>query len=105
MPSDDDVYVNAGDSYADTDYQPEPPKEQVNAEKEERAIARANAPIMESIDAWFLEAIRSADSVSNIDLESTVSVDSQLLAYQHLKKLLIAQRESWSQFVPERSDG
>jgi hypothetical protein len=104
VPTDDDVYVNDGSSYDNGEYYPQPDKDQVVAEREEAAVTSANYPIMGSVADWFAAAIKSCDSVDNIKLESKVPVEAQLLAYQHLKKLLSAKALEWDEFVPEPSD-
>ena len=95
QPSDDDIYVNAGDSY-DTTFYPDVPQERIEEESHEKAIRAASYPIMDELADWWKDMIESCDDIHNISVTEmtlndvkysrTVSIEAQVLAYQLLKE-------------------
>lgn len=107
QPNDDDIYVNAGDSY-DTTYYPAPPVERVEEEQAEKAIRAASYPIMDSLADWWKDMISSCDDIHNISVTEmtindvkysrTISIEAQVLAYQLLKEKLIEKYDMFQGF-------
>lgn len=107
QPHDDDVYVNAGDSY-DTTYYPEAPEEQQEEERHEKMIRAASYPIMDDLADWWKDMIEGCDDIHNIamtemtinDVKYTraVSIEAQVLAYQLLKEKLIEKYQMFQGF-------
>jgi hypothetical protein len=114
MHADDDVYLNAGDSYdAPGVYYPkqaEPTEEELQA----RAAMVQSYPIMASVYEWFEMQIDGADSIQNIKMQSMtvngvkysreVSIEAQVLAFQLLKDMLIEKQAEFKTFAPESDD-
>lgn len=110
QPSDDDLYVNAGDSYNTPvgEYYPAPPAERVEEERQERAIKAASYPIMDDLADWWKAMIDGCDDIHNIamtdmtvnDVKYTrsVSIEAQVLAYQIVKEKLIEKYQLFQNF-------
>jgi len=79
----DDMYPNDGSFY-----QPIVPKEIEQANKEEQSIAKQSLPIIDEIVEWFDKQIQESEKLTNIDVESKVPVQAQIIALQELSRLL-----------------
>lgn len=69
-------------------YQPIVPKEIEQANKEEQSIAKQSLPIIDEIVEWFDKQIQESEKLTNIDVESKVPVQAQIIALQELSRLL-----------------
>lgn len=79
----DDMYPNDGSFY-----QPVVPKEIEQANKEEQNVAKQSLPIIDEIVEWFDRQIQESEKLTNIDVESKVPVEAQIIALQELSRLL-----------------
>lgn len=69
-------------------YQPVVPKEIEQANKEEQNVAKQSLPIIDEIVEWFDRQIQESEKLTNIDVESKVPVEAQIIALQELSRLL-----------------
>lgn len=69
-------------------YQPIVPKEIEQANKEEQNVAKQSLPIIDEIVEWFDKQIQESEKLTNIDVESKVPVQAQIIALQELSRLL-----------------
>lgn len=108
--SDDDVYVNAGDSYdAPGAYYPDAPEGQSERINEAKAIKSASYPVLPKLAQWFDDQVKSCDNLNNIQVDAltvngvkyqrTVSVEAQVLAYRLLRDLLSTKAHEFKQFA------
>mgnify|MGYP006358625317 CR=1 FL=1 len=79
----DDMYPNDGSFY-----QPVVPKEIEQANKEEQNVAKQSLPIIDEIVEWFDRQIQESEKLTNIDVESKIPVQAQIIALQELSRLL-----------------
>jgi hypothetical protein len=109
--SDDDLYVNAGDSY-DTTYYPEEDMAVREAEVSQKALQAASFPILGDVAEWFEYQIKGCDNLDNIQfdrqningisVDRKLSVEAQVLAYRLLKELLSDKYDQFREFKHER---
>lgn len=105
----DELYTNDGQSFADEYF--DVPEERKEAEKSEAAEKAASYPALQSIEAWFKEQIALCDSIDNIQtrvaeingvkVESKISIEAQVYAYQLLKQLLTDKHSQYQEFAKE----
>lgn len=69
-------------------YQPVVPKEIEQANKEEQNVAKQSLPIIDEIVEWFDRQIQESEKLTNIDVESKIPVQAQIIALQELSRLL-----------------
>lgn len=110
--SNDDIYVNDGETFVDSAYYPAPPTDRVEAEVTEASIKAASYPIMGAVADWFIDAVAECDNLDNIETHAmtingvkvgrTMSIEVQVLAYQLLKQLLMDKCTEFNQFATER---
>lgn len=106
--SNDDVYVNDGETYQDTAYYPTEPQEQKESQAHDAGIKAASYPIMPELAEWFQTAITDCDNIHNIQVTAMtvngvqysrqISVEAQVLAYQLLKEKLQEKAEEFAKF-------
>jgi hypothetical protein len=102
MATDDSMmYPQDGSSY-DTTYAPGIPAERKEEESKEAAVIAASYPIIEKNAQWFHDAAMNSMDISNIDVNSKVPVESQVIAFQHLQNLLIAKAREYQDYMGEQ---
>jgi hypothetical protein len=107
--SDDDVYVNEGNSYDSGIYYPDAPKEQTEEIAETQGKKAASYPILAELEQWFREQIDYAKDLNNIETarvningstySRSVSVEGQVLAHQLLSKMLSDKYHEFEDFA------
>ncbi len=75
-----------------TFYQPEIPEERQEVEQAEKSFLREALPVMDELLSWFDKQADECDRLSILDMESKVPVESQIIAYRELAKLLRAKK-------------
>lgn len=68
------------------------PEERLLADNEERAMVTGAIPLLNDIIAWFDDKIAWADSIGSLNTESSTPVESQIIARQILREMLISKR-------------
>lgn len=103
--SSDDLYVNDGASY-DTDFTgiSDMPAERVEEEAKVKAIIAASYPVMAQVADWFHEEAMAAMDISNINLESKVPVEAQVLAFQLYQTKMIEKAKEFADYRSEKDD-
>jgi hypothetical protein len=115
QPTDDDIYVNAGDDMAPNGvFYPGEPAEQKQEEREQHAKIAQSLPIMDDVADWFRDAIIECDNLDNIKIDELVidgityrrqiSVEAQILAHQLLKSLLGQKLLEFDEFGKHRHE-
>lgn len=109
--TDDDIYVNAGDSYDTGTQYYDVPAEQKEEEIKEAAIKAASYPILGDVADWFEAQINQCESIENIQFDVTtiqgitvdrkISVEAQVLAYRMLRQLLDDKYQEFKDFRRE----
>lgn len=109
--NDDDIYLNAGDSY-DTAYYPDQVDEvREQAETKQREMA-VSYPVMGAIADWFEACIAACDNLDNVVFDMTViggvpvdrkvSIEAQVLAMKLLKEKMVEKYGEFEEFRNER---
>lgn len=107
--ADDDIYVNNGDTYVSTDYQPEPfqtvqQKEQLS---HDQAIKAASYPIMADVADWFDTQIDGCDSRRTINAYAAAKgyqpnqLEDVARAFDIVRELLEAKSLEFTEFRRE----
>lgn len=101
MPSqaNDDIYVNAGDSF-DTTYYPDP---KVNEEIEETEQVKqgnraASYPVMDEVADWFKREVEEAPDIFNIDPDNGFSIEAQVYGLQLYQKKMIEKAHEFDEW-------
>lgn len=64
------------------------PEDQAMANAKERSEALEVLPFLQDVIDWFAKQAVEAEKLTNLDLESQVPVESQVMAYKLLSELL-----------------
>lgn len=78
-----DLYPNDGNFF-----QPEVPEEVVTDNQKEKETAQRSLPVMKELMQWFDAQILEAGKLTNIDTTSSVPIESQVIAFQEVIRLL-----------------
>lgn len=104
MATDDDLYLNNGETYQDAAYYPDQPEERTETEQHEAAILAASYPIMGDVYSWFKENIDACDSRRNIIAYATshdYDIEDCARAFDIVRELLEAKSQDFEQFRKE----
>lgn len=106
--SDDDVYVNSGESYVGGAYYPGEPEERKEIEQQQAAERTGPIEVLQGIYNWFDQQIKDCDNIHNIEVNEMtvngvkfsrkVSVEAQVLALQLLKERFVEKRDEFKQY-------
>lgn len=95
------MYPQDGSSY-DTTFYADIPQERKEEESKANAIINASYPIMAEVADWFLEEAQNAMDISNIDLQSKVPAEAQILAFQLYQTKMIEKAREFEAFRSEK---
>lgn len=76
-------------------------EEQIIAENKERAEALEVMPFLQNVIDWFDAEAKEARSVTNLQLESKVPLDAQVLAWQLLEAKLSAKKLELEAYIEQ----
>lgn len=104
MAADDSMmYPQDGSAYdGDTTYYGDVPQERKEEESKVATVIETSYPIMAAVADWFHDQAQNAPDIANIDLQSKVPVEAQVLALQLYQTKMIEKAREFENFRSEQ---
>lgn len=93
----DQLYPRDGDTY----FIPPVPEDVQDADKEDKKKVQEAKPFVKDTLDWFTKQADECNRMTLIDTESKVPVESQIIAYQELAKLLELKKGEYQSYLAE----